>query len=128
MAIAAIVSTAAGEEGELAEPTGGGWHSVYQCPTRWARPLGERRSGPAQTREDHQIDVPTTGLTPLPELGSQSPLLLRKGLGFEVLQALMHQIQGVVDQLGGLFRGHGLGGEERVLDGIGSRGRLWGGL
>jgi hypothetical protein len=32
-------------------------------------------------------------------------------LSFEILQALVHQIEGVVDQLGGLFGGHGSAGD-----------------
>jgi hypothetical protein len=36
-------------------------------------------------------------------------------LGLKILQTLMHQIQRVIDQLGGLFGGHGTAG-----DGVGS--------
>jgi hypothetical protein len=37
-------------------------------------------------------------------------------LGLKILQTLMHQIQGVVDQLGGLFGSHGTSEEGRGVD------------
>jgi len=40
-------------------------------------------------------------------------VLLGKGLRLEILEALMHQIQGVVDELGGLFGSHGTSKEGR---------------
>lgn len=49
----------------------------------------------------------TGGVTPLAELGGQGAVFLAEIVGFEVLETLMHQIEGVVDQLGGLFGGHG---------------------
>ena len=39
-----------------------------------------------------------------------------KSLRLKILEALMHQIQGVVDQLGGLFRSHGTSEEGRGVD------------
>jgi len=63
-------------------------------------------TGAGQSGEDHQIDVPTRGVTPFPELLRQGAVFLHQGLGFEILQALVHKIQGVVDELGGLFRRH----------------------
>ena len=53
----------------------------------------------------------TGGMTPLPEFlrqGAMGPPLL---ILLEFHEALMHQIEGVVDQLGGLFGGHGNGSE-----------------
>ncbi len=48
------------------------------------------------------------GLAPLPEFGGQGPVFVIEGLRFQIQQALMHQIEGVVDQLGSLFGGHGI--------------------
>jgi len=62
-----------------------------------------------QTGAHHQIDVAAIGVAPLPEFFGQGLV----GLGLIALgqqrQPLMHQIQGVVDQLSGLFGGHGIG-------------------
>ena len=50
----------------------------------------------------------TTGwMAPFTEFGRQGTVLLAQGLGFQILQTLVHQIERVIDQLGGLFRGHG---------------------
>jgi hypothetical protein len=38
-------------------------------------------------------------------------VLLRQRLRLKILETLMDQIEGVVDQLGGLFGGHGTAGE-----------------
>ena len=46
------------------------------------------------------------GLTPLAELSGQGLVLRLKRLGFEVEQPLVHQIEGVIDQLGRLVGGH----------------------
>jgi hypothetical protein len=51
--------------------------------------------------------VATHGVTPFAALlgkGSMGPRLLAR---FQLKQALMHPIQGVVDQLGGVFARHG---------------------
>ena len=61
--------------------------------------------------EHHQVDVAANGLAPLAELRRQGALLGAQGLGLEGAEALMHQIQRVVDQLGSLFGGHGIGGD-----------------
>ena len=66
-----------------------------------------RASGAGQPRKHHQIDMATRRMAPFAELRRQGPMLLAERLGFQILQALVDQIQGVVDQLGGLFRGHG---------------------
>lgn len=42
------------------------------------------------------------------EFLSQSVLLAGQSLGLQVLQPLVHQVQGVVDQLGRLLGGHGV--------------------
>jgi hypothetical protein len=47
------------------------------------------------------------GLTPLAELIGEGLLVAPGGAGLEVEKALVHQIEGVIDQLGGLFGGHG---------------------
>jgi hypothetical protein len=47
-------------------------------------------------------------MTPFAELFSQGMVLTHKGLGFQILEALVNKIKGVVDQLGGLFRRHGM--------------------
>ena len=72
-----------------------------------------------QNRKHHQVDVAAGGLTPFAELSRQGLVLLGKGLGFEILQALMDQIEGVVDQLGGLFGGHGTTGDGNDAWGLG---------
>lgn len=51
------------------------------------------------------------GMAPFAELCRQSLVFVGQGLGLESEQALMHLIQGVVDQLGGLFGIHGTAGE-----------------
>ena len=62
-------------------------------------------------RAHHQINVPPQGLAPLAELGRQG-LLVALVLGrLQLLEPLVHQIQGVVDQLGSLFGGHRPSGE-----------------
>lgn len=47
------------------------------------------------------------GMPPLPEFLSQGMMLVDEGLRFEILQSLMHQIKGGVNQLCSLFRRHG---------------------
>ena len=74
------------------------------------------RSGIAEPRKHHQIDVATGRLAPFAEFGRQGLVLLGKGLRLEILEALMHQIQGVVDELGGLFGSHGTSEEGRGID------------
>jgi len=59
-------------------------------------------------------------MAPLAELGGQGAVLLAQVPGLEILQSLMHQIEGVVDQLGGLFGGNGResGGKEPRVSGL----------
>jgi hypothetical protein len=45
-------------------------------------------------------------MAPLPELFGQGVMLMMQGSGFEILQALVHKIESVVNQLRGLIRGH----------------------
>jgi len=66
------------------------------------------RSG---VRKHHQVDVATDRLAPFAEFGRQGVLLGAHRLGFQVLEALVHQVKGVVDQLGSLFGGHVTAGE-----------------
>ena len=73
-------------------------------------------SGITEARKHHQIDVATGRVAPFAEFGRQGLVLLGKGLRLEILEALMHQIQGVVDQLGGLFGSHGTSEEGRGVD------------
>ena len=62
-------------------------------------------------RAHHQINGPPQGLAPLAELGRQG-LLVALVLGrLQLLEPLVHQIQSVVNQLGGLFGGHRPSGE-----------------
>ncbi len=61
----------------------------------------------------------TDGLAPFAEFGRQGVLLSPHRLGLQVEQALMHQVKGVVNQLGSLFRGHvteGAGTGEESID------------
>ena len=60
-----------------------------------------------QTRKDHQINVTPRRMAPFPEFFRQGMVLMNQGLRFKILQPLMHQVEGVVDQFGGLFRSHG---------------------
>ena len=62
-------------------------------------------------RAHHQIDVPPQGLAPLAELSRQGLLIVLVLGRLQLLEPLVHQIQGVVDQLGGLFGGHRPSGE-----------------
>jgi len=62
-----------------------------------------------QTRAHHQINVATIGVAPLPEFFGQGLVSLGLIALGQQRQPLMHQIQGVVDQLSGLFGGHGIG-------------------
>ena len=55
--------------------------------------------------------MPPQGLAPLAELGRQSLLVVLVLGRLQLLEPLVHQIQGVVDQLGGLFGGHRPSGE-----------------
>ena len=66
-------------------------------------------SGLRESRANHQIDVPTAGMAPLAELFRKGSVGLGLLLVLQGDQSLMHQIEGVVDQLSGLFRGHGIG-------------------
>jgi len=47
-------------------------------------------------------------MAPFPEFLSQGELLAGQGLGLQVLETLVHQVQGVVYQLGRLLGGHGI--------------------
>jgi hypothetical protein len=49
----------------------------------------------------------THRVAPLAELISQGLVFPLQGEVLQILKPLMHQIQGVVDQLGSLFGGHG---------------------
>jgi hypothetical protein len=62
-----------------------------------------------ESRANHQVDVPTAGMAPLAKLLSQGLMGLGLLLMLERDQTLMHQIEGVVDELSGLFGGHGIG-------------------
>jgi hypothetical protein len=64
-------------------------------------------SGIGQAGKHHQVDVSPHGLAPFTEFGGKGALFMGQGLIFQILQPLMNLIQGVVDQLGCLFRGHG---------------------
>jgi len=46
-------------------------------------------------------------MTPFAELLSQGSVFPGQGAGLEILQTLVNQVEGVVDQLGSLFGGHG---------------------
>jgi hypothetical protein len=46
-------------------------------------------------------------VAPFPEFLSQGALLAGQGLGLQSLKPLVHQVQGVVYQLGRLLGGHG---------------------
>jgi len=59
-----------------------------------------------KARAHHEINVAPQGLAPLAELGRQSLLVVLVLGRLQMLEPLVHQIQGVVDQLGGLFGGH----------------------
>jgi hypothetical protein len=86
------------------------WH---QATTPIPRQTASVRSGIAETRKHHQVDVAPGRLAPFPKLRRQGPLLLGQGLRLKILETLMDQIKGIVDQLGGLFGSHGTAGEGR---------------
>jgi hypothetical protein len=50
--------------------------------------------------------VAANGIAPFPEFLSQGALLAGQGLGLQVLEPLVNQVQGVVYQLGSLLGGH----------------------
>jgi hypothetical protein len=47
-------------------------------------------------------------VAPLPKLLRQGVVLPGQTLVLEILETLMHQVEGLVDQLGRLLRGHGV--------------------
>jgi len=51
--------------------------------------------------------VTTHRVPPLAELIGQSLMLALQGEGLQILEPLVHQVEGAVDQLGGLVGGHG---------------------
>jgi hypothetical protein len=51
--------------------------------------------------------VAANGIAPFPEFLSQGALLAGQGLGLQVFEPLVNQVQGVVYQLGRLLGGHG---------------------
>ena len=71
-------------------------------------------SGFGQSRKHHQVDVAPGGLAPFAEFGRQSLVLMVEGLRLQIQQALMHQIERVVDELGSLFGGHGIAAMEKA--------------
>lgn len=72
-------------------------------------------SGFGQPRKHHQVDVAADGLAPFAEFRRQGAMLVIKGLRLQILQALMHQIERVVDELGSLFGRHGIAAMEKSL-------------
>ncbi len=64
-------------------------------------------SGIGESGEHHQVDVATGGMAPFAKFLSQGMVVFAEALILEILQALMHLIEGVVNQFGGLFRRHG---------------------
>jgi hypothetical protein len=72
-----------------------------------------RTSGTRKPWKHHEIDVPPNGVAPFSEFFRQGLVFMDQGLGFEILKPLMHKIEGVVDQLGSLFRRHGADCGER---------------
>ena len=68
-------------------------------------------SGRRKIRTDHQINVTTQRLTPFPEFFSQGAVGGPLAGTLEGHQALVHQIEGVINQLSSLFRGHGAAGD-----------------
>ena len=71
-------------------------------------------SGFGQSGKHHQVDVAAGRLTPFPEFSRQGPVLMVEGLRLQIQQALMHQIERVVDELGSLFGGHGIAAMEKA--------------
>jgi hypothetical protein len=65
-----------------------------------------RSSGACQARKHHQIDMTTDGMAPLSEFLRQGLVIMHLGVGLQILQALMHKIKSVIDQLCGLFGSH----------------------
>lgn len=88
-----------------------------EAPNRQAPSLANQRmllsvrSGVAEPRKHHQINVATGRVAPFAEFSRQGLVLLGESLGFKILEALMHKIEGVIDQLGGLFGRHDAAGE-----------------
>jgi hypothetical protein len=72
-------------------------------------------SGLGQPRKHHQVDVATGGLAPFAKFRCQGPVLVVERLRLQILQALMHQIERVVDELGSLFGSHGIAAMEKSL-------------
>ena len=66
--------------------------------------IGVLRTG--QTRKNHEIDVPANWMAPLSEFLGQGLMFMDEGLCFQIDETLMHEVQGIVDQLSSLFRRH----------------------
>ena len=54
-------------------------------------------------------------LAPLAEFSRQGTVLVIEGLRLQIQQALVHQIERVVDELGGLLGSHGIAAMEKSL-------------
>jgi hypothetical protein len=52
--------------------------------------------------------VTTYGVAPFAKFLGQGVLLAGQGLGLQVLEPLVHQVQGVVNKLGRLLGSHGI--------------------
>ena len=91
-----------------------GIHPAFHAAAWWGHQGKERiPSGVAKAWKHHQVDVATGRLAPFPKLRGQGPVLLGQRLRLKILETLVDQIEGVIDQLGGLFGGHGTAGEGR---------------
>ena len=71
-------------------------------------PPGQQASGTRQSGKDHQVDVTTNRVPPLTEFIRQGLVLALEGEGLQILEPLVHQVEGAVDQLGSLVGGHGM--------------------
>ena len=60
-----------------------------------------------QAWEHHQIDMAPIGMAPFAKFRRQGLLLSRQLLGLQVLEALVHLVEGAVNKLGRLLGGHG---------------------
>ncbi|MEB3194507.1 MAG: hypothetical protein VKO19_05230 [Cyanobacteriota bacterium] len=65
-----------------------------------------------QSWKHHQINMTANRVAPLTEFLREGLMLLHLGVGFQILQPLVHKIKSVVDQLRGLFGSHDAGSGE----------------
>jgi hypothetical protein len=81
-------------------------HNPISAPKR--PEIGNPGLGISQAGKHHQVDMAAYRMAPFPEFLSQGVLLSGQRLGLQVLEPLVHQVKGVVNELGRLLGRHGI--------------------